>query len=1127
MTGSVARAPRVRAGAASRAWVRGVVAVLLVALAVPVLVSVFTPPARADDAPDDYSLYQLASNASSYFSNENSPENGQADADERMTGEWHEVTKWPGKAGSLLGYADPKFSWSLKWLFSEASGSSQTLGYDTFQAKDGDGRDLDIYKGLMDYAHFGAANNDLGFDSMSSGIGGGMLHAIGGSIIWFAYALAMGVSWIFWLVIQILKLLNPFVWFHQGVASVSPAYAEFADGMADGGRAPGTGLSGLSNFIAQWYGPLVELSWHALVPLFIGFLLIGLVFFKKMDRGSAIKKLIVRVVFIGVGLPLIGSLYTSVLNQFDDSMLGQQAGPTRVVLSTYVDFNQWMTRNRLAVPAEASISWDAREGHALPESVLSARTSALAINVQAHGGRKGAFRGISVGAKASNAEDAWKTASITADDGDQDANAVFTTMGMLGRYITSQSVSASDFESGIKGTITQIPDEQVNPNTKRKWFTKDGDYGESDGFGEGGDPVAPVEHPLISTGAGTGGVGLDSSASGTAHKTFSSRAGTKVDCGYAVTDAGGAPVTCNLSPLAAYNYLNTGFGSDSLTMYSSNKATSGFTRENHDSVSQVGTGPASFMYWCNAVVLLFSIVVVGLFYGVGMLVTSTKRTFGVIAAVPFATLGALAGISKVIIYSTALILEIFTTLFLYQFISEFLVSLPQIIEGPISNLVTGNQINGVASVFANPVLGSTAVIVMTVLSTVMIIGVTFALLRVRRSVLQALDEAVTKLVDKFLDTTTPPKTGGGGLLPAVAGGLGAGAGMAATSGLMNRFGGAKPKPGGGTGGGAGGRTGGSPTAGSTNAGGTNGPVRLSARSPQAQVLPGAGGPGGGGPGGGGPAGAGRGGGPDGPDDLGGFAVGPGPGDSGGPRGLGDGGQDGALAIGSSGAEGPAKALPAGTPESPGGPGSRMLTNGGKTGRSHQDRSVAHRVDEQGGLSKRGRPQSSQSGGGPGVMPGGDTPDTDLGGTNASRPAAPQGSGSGRKSHSDKHSAAIPSKDGNNAATGSEFRSPVEDMVPGGGAGGGQSRPPRPVPARPDQLPSRQEAIQSFGGEDKVAARARAKGLSQAQFEQRYLGPFRKDGGGGQSSQPVRRRQPRPTRPSQGPVATGESKEQKR
>jgi hypothetical protein len=66
-----------------------------------------------------------------------------------------------------------------------------------------------------------------------------------------------------------------------------------------------------------------------------------------MDRGSAIKKLIIRVVFIGVGLPLLGSMYTGVLDKFDDSLLGQHAGPTRVVLSTYVDFEAWMMNDRL------------------------------------------------------------------------------------------------------------------------------------------------------------------------------------------------------------------------------------------------------------------------------------------------------------------------------------------------------------------------------------------------------------------------------------------------------------------------------------------------------------------------------------------------------------------------------------------------------------------------------------------------------------------------------------------------------------------------------------------------------------------------------------------------------------
>ncbi|MEU9303323.1 hypothetical protein [Streptomyces sp. NPDC048269] len=232
---------------------------------------------------------------------------------------------------------------------------------------------------------------------------------------------------------------------------------------------------------------------------------------------------------------------------------------------------------------------------------------------------------------------------------------------------------------------------------------------------------------------------------------------------------GKTPSSCNLSPLTAYNYLNTGFSPSSLTMYSSNNATSGFTRESHMAVSQVGTGPAKFMYWSNAATVLGSIVLLGFWYAIGMLAGSVKRIFGLVAAVPFATLGAMQAIAKVIVYSMALILEVLLTLFIYQFVSEFLISVPDIMAGPVSSFTSPSGLWGSAA------LGGIIVVILTLISSLVIMGITFALLRVRKAVLQAMDEVVTKLVDKFLETNTVPKPDKGGLMPALAAGAGAGA----------------------------------------------------------------------------------------------------------------------------------------------------------------------------------------------------------------------------------------------------------------------------------------------------------------------------------------------------------------
>lgn len=873
---------------------------VLAALVAPLLMTASASSAHAeDDERDNYSLYQLASNASTYFSQENAPGNDGPHEN------WDPITSNPATGGSLLGYADPEFSLGdvVGWFFAEVSGSSQTVTYETFRGTGSD-EDPGTYSGMLDYAHFGAANADLGLDTMSSGVGGQIVSLIGGGIMWALYALALAVSTVFWLVIQLLKVMNPFMWFYQAVAGVADASGnpnsehqqELADGMT-GGDTGGGALTGLQHWIADWYGLLQSIAWEALVPLFIAFLLIGLILFKKMDRGSAIKKLIVRVVFIGVGLPLLGSMYTGVLDKFDDSLVGQHSGPTRVVLSTYVDFEAWMMNDRLGVPDEASISWD--DGQAGPESTMSVRNSALAINKQSHGDT---YADINISSKTDDAGESWRNGTVDpGDSAGDDVQAVFTTFGILNGYIGGREIAASDFESGIKTSITNLDEMPAfysvlngKSDAKEDWFVNKASYGDVEKFGEEKGPV-PSQHPVIATG---GMEGLTSSNPGGNTTTFTT-AGTKSGCGFTVLDGEGDVASCNMSALSAYNYLNTGFGSASMTMYSSNKAMSGMTRESHMAVSQVGTGPAKFMYWSNAAIVLGSLVLLGFWYAIGMLAGAVKRTFSLVAAIPFATLGAVSAIAKVVVYSAALILEVVVSLFIYQFVSELLISIPDIIAGPVSALMAMDGIWG------SGLLGGIVVVLLTLISSIVIAGVTFSLLKVRKVALQAMDEVFTKLVDKFLETNTAPKPDkGGGMPPALASGVGAGmsAGQKLASGLGGKPGDATSPTGGGK---PGGKTA------STNAGGLNGQQGLPASGQKREL------------GSGGPAG----------------------------------GDDGAVTSGKS-----LRALPGGGPEDaraadggdqPSDHSAPLQLTGGRTGSSHAAKETAQSLSGMGGLSNLG------------------------------------------------------------------------------------------------------------------------------------------------------------------------------
>lgn len=682
----------------TRAWWRVILMTLVAALVIPLTMVATASVAHADD--NDYSLYKAASNASNYFNIKNAPNKG------GMAPEWGFAINNPATGGDFLGYGDPQLGPNIiGWLFSSLSGSSQTVSYDTLKTagKNSKNAETRSFNGLLDYAHFGAANANLGLDHTIQGpdIISKIMNTVGGAIMWVLYGLAIAVSMMFLIVITVLKYLNPFLWFGPAFRGLS---ANFADGVMRGVTIPRE-MSGITDFIAGWYKTLHDMSWSVLIPLFLGFLIGGLLLFKRMNRGSALKKFFIRVLFLGVGLPLIGSMYSGILVQFDD--LGSTtAGPTRVVLSNYVDFESWMVNNRLAVPNDAVIGWE--NGRASTEALMKVRNTALAINKQAYGGSAGAFKDVGQPIGASNASSVWTDNStvLSSDDSlnneananrsvtNTEKNSVVAVFNMLGKVISSKTVTPSDFESGIKGVISGS---SVNDDIKEKWFKNA--YNDPDSYGEGTkagdgpvqnhpDGVIPTENPIVNV---SGDNHLTSSSSGGDSTRFTTpNASSVANCGYTVTKGNG-PADCNLSPLAAYNYLNTKFGPDSVTMFSSKNITSNFIRSDHLAVSQVGTGIGGFSYWMQAATTLACLVVLGFWYALGMLMGSVKRILSLITAIPFATLGVLSSIAKVITYTIALILEVLVTMFMYFFVSELLISVPTLMTDAVNGWIAGTR----------------------------------------------------------------------------------------------------------------------------------------------------------------------------------------------------------------------------------------------------------------------------------------------------------------------------------------------------------------------------------------------------------------------------------------------------
>ena len=84
------------------------------------------------DKAEKYDFYTLSSNVTAYFSDATKPGEGDGlSADEG----WTTIAQNASEGGNLLGYGDDDVSSFSGWLVSKATGSSNTVGYDSLRVR--------------------------------------------------------------------------------------------------------------------------------------------------------------------------------------------------------------------------------------------------------------------------------------------------------------------------------------------------------------------------------------------------------------------------------------------------------------------------------------------------------------------------------------------------------------------------------------------------------------------------------------------------------------------------------------------------------------------------------------------------------------------------------------------------------------------------------------------------------------------------------------------------------------------------------------------------------------------------------------------------------------------------------
>lgn len=691
--------------------------------------------AKEDDSDSDFSFYKISSAATAYYDDAHNPTSNDTNG--------FDYSDIPmDKAGAFVGFIDEDYeSGLIGSTISYLSGSSQSRSYDSFREE-----------GLKDYVLYGHALSALGLDSTANETFDilSIARFIGGLFLMLVYTTALSADVFFAIVISILKALNPFAWFVEGVTKVSTSFSQWFDTTPE---TPSV-LDGVSQFITKWYTAVSGLGMYVVSLLFVLSLAALLLMWnsQKGRAGSIFRTFATRLVFICIGIPLLGGLYTASLDLASQSSWGSNFTPAanQVIASTLVDFESWATNGHLALPGGVTITVDTSDSSS---GVVDA-------------GKSTSVRGIARSINSSNSSmkdtgygNSW-TISLKNSSTAGSNNKILGAYDVMGRYMSSAFYHASDFETTYKST-------KIDDESRNSIFTAIKDH--SGKWKEYIDP-APKGNMFDNASGGANTPYFNDGSKASFKPSWSGKVVTysrsNDSSGDSTNSGGTGGYYGGLSSMSLYNYLSTSFGDSSVVTYSAHKATSGLVVQSHHSVNLIGDGMTSVLYWANAVIILFVITIIGLVYSLGLIINMIGRGIKMVSSVPFAMLGNMKAMAKVVTYTAMMIIEVLGTFFVYSLVIEILLSLSGIVETPLLEalssrvgstvLLGGTVIPGATA--ALPAMASTALITVGLLvSSILYLWFGIKAIKLRKSIIKTIDEGVASLIDRIF--TTNPQGG--------------------------------------------------------------------------------------------------------------------------------------------------------------------------------------------------------------------------------------------------------------------------------------------------------------------------------------------------------------------------------
>ena len=765
--------------------------IVSVIITLAIAASIILGPARFAfaDGDNDASFYKTASIAGSFYDSslDLAGDNYNFQKTPDQGAEINAMLKEPSQmanVGAFMGYVDKDYPfWDFTNNIAQTTMGTQSRSY-TVPSNN---------QAVAAYLQYGHALQALGLDTVSSNQFDFM--AIGrmflGYLSMSVYVGALVPQVAFSITINIMQTLNPFNWM------VSEAI---------GGGETAPALAGVKGFVTDLYNVFAGMGLYVATLLLAVGIGMSILFWRKSNNmGSHFKKFVIRLLFIAAGLPFLGMTYTAALNNAADSFAASAPMANKAVAATFVDFAAWAEKNNLALPEGTTIKVNGNgsgsgSGTIDMGGTTAPQTFALKINTAS---------GSLVDGDDVDASNLTNNLTSSHYSGTGQLGKALEVFDLLNRFANSTRYTAGAYETyvktisggkmseGLKVTGNKDKYAAVNnilsPNADASKLDNKNTSFMSDGtpstFGvtmSGGNIIYTGHGKMSKYSPGSVYRKLENVASSLDKK----RLGSRANAFGGATSSG----TGGLSTISMYNYLTTKFADDTVTNYSSTKLASDYVLDTHHSVSLVGGGVMGIVYWLNMVSILSFISVVGTVYAFGLIGGSVKRGIKMVTSIPFAAVGSVRAISKIVGITVSMIVQIYGTLIVYNLVVELFIASQQIFLTPLlTGFNNGNvsaaiipgmtaDYNGVTAA----VTGLTVPIVAFIMSIVNIV-ITIKAVKLRKTLVKSMDEAMAGWVDRFFNSDSARSNlNSRSLGDVVRDGVSAGAGMAA-AGAANRF----------------------------------------------------------------------------------------------------------------------------------------------------------------------------------------------------------------------------------------------------------------------------------------------------------------------------------------------------